>query len=172
MNPLEEVRFCMKCGAPIEARFVFGRLRPVCPRCGWTYFTDPRVAVAAVVVYEGRVLLTRRNNEPHRGMWTFPAGFVDAGEDPQRAAERECREESGLEVRVTDLLLLISGREHPRGADILIAYRAEMIGGSLQAGDDADEAAFFPPDALPPLAFETTRQVLAKLPEFQTAIHD
>jgi len=172
LSHLEDVQFCMKCGAPVEARFVFGRLRPVCPRCGWTYFTDPKVAVAAVVLREGCVLLTRRINEPRRGLWTFPAGFVDAGEDPQRAAERECREETGLETRVTGLLHLISGREHPRGADILIAYTAEIIGGSLQAGDDADEAAFFAPDALPPLAFETTRQVLAKLPGFRTGTLD
>lgn len=166
MSEADAIRYCMKCGAPVEARFVFGRLRPVCTRCGWTYFADPKVAVAAVVVHSGGVLLTRRINEPRRGFWTFPAGFVDAGEDPQRAAERECREETGLEVRVSALLDVLGGREHPRGADILIAYTAEIIGGSLQAGDDADEAAFFAPDALPPLAFETTLQVLVKIPGF------
>jgi 8-oxo-dGTP diphosphatase len=112
------------------------------------------------VEQDDRVLLVRRGIEPHIGYWTIPAGFVNAYEDPARAAERECLEETGLETRVTELLHVIYGREHPRGADIVIAYRAVMTGGSLLAGDDATEAAFFSRDALPPVAFIATRTVL------------
>jgi 8-oxo-dGTP diphosphatase len=88
---------------------------------------------------------------------------VDAFEDPARAAERECLEETGLVVKVTSLLDVIAGREHPRGADMVIVYCAEMQGGELKAGDDADEAGFFALEQLPPLAFEATRRVLAAL---------
>jgi ADP-ribose pyrophosphatase YjhB (NUDIX family) len=100
-------------------------------------------------------------NEPARGRWTLPAGFVDAGEDPLRAAERECSEETGLEVRADRLLDVIGGQEHGRGASIVIVYRAEVIGGTLRAGDDADAAEFFGADQLPPLGFEATRKALA-----------
>ncbi|HZU86143.1 MAG TPA: NUDIX hydrolase [Anaerolineaceae bacterium] len=155
-----EVHFCPACGTPVERRPIFGKLRPVCPACGWAHFEDPKVAVTALVVQDGRVLLTRRANEPNPGKWTLPGGFMDAGENPERAAERECREETGLEVRVTSLITLLSGREHPRGADILLAYRAEILGGTLTAGDDASEVNFFALDALPPLAFESTRKIL------------
>lgn len=163
--PLKEpvVRFCPYCGTPTETQFIFGAERPVCPACGWRYFADPKVAVAVVVLADDLVLLDRRVNEPHRGMWSMPAGFVDAYEDPVRAAERECLEETGLVVQVTGLLDVLSGREHPHGSDILIVYTAEVVGGALQAGDDADQVGFFPLDHLPPLAFDSARRVLESL---------
>jgi 8-oxo-dGTP diphosphatase len=140
--------------------FLFGAERPECPACGWIYFEDPKVAAAVLVEQDGRVLLTRRVNEPHQGEWSLPAGFVNAHEDPERAAERECLEETGLIVRVTGLIQLIAGQEHERGADMLLLYRAEVTGGKLQAGDDADEVGFFERDSLPPLAFRATRIAL------------
>jgi ADP-ribose pyrophosphatase YjhB (NUDIX family) len=106
------------------------------------------------------VLLVRRANDPQRGLWTLPAGFVDAGEDPVVAAERECLEETGLQVRVTGLLDVLSGQEHPRGAHIVIFYRGEILGGNLLPGDDVDRVAFFERNALPPLAFNTTVRIL------------
>lgn len=144
-------------------RFLFGAQRPVCPTCGWRYFADPKVAAAVVVLVDELVLLDRRVNEPNRGKWSMPAGFVDAYEDPARAAERECYEETGLQVHVTGLLDVLAGREHSHGSDILIVYMAEIVGGVLQAGDDADEVGFFPLDHLPPLAFDSARRVLESL---------
>lgn len=140
--------------------FLFGAQRPHCPACDWIQFEDPKVAAAVLVEKEGRVLLTRRVNEPHQGEWSLPAGFVNAGEDPARAAERECREETGLLVRVKDLLQVIPGQEHGRGADFLILYRADIVGGDLQAGDDADQVGFFERNNLPPLAFRATKIAL------------
>lgn len=161
MTRSDAVRFCIQCGAPLERHFLFGQERPVCPACGWIFFADPKVAAGVVVEDEqGAVLLVRRINEPGRGLWSFPAGFIDADENPARAAERECLEETGLVVEATGLLELIAGREHPRGADIILAYTARVVGGTLQPGDDADLAQFFPRDALPPLAFRATRVAL------------
>lgn len=154
------VRFCVRCGSSLERQIRFGKLRPVCVTCGWTYFADPKVAVALVVYENEKILLVRRVNEPFRGMWTLPAGFVDAGEDPVMAGKRECLEETGLNVEVGPLLDVIAGQEHPNGAHIIIIYRAEIIDGKLQAGDDVDEVAFFYPDNLPEIAFSTTKKIL------------
>lgn len=156
----EQFNFCLRCGAGLEQRLLFGKLRPACPACGWIYFSDPKVAAGVLVEDENGVLLVRRVNEPGRGLWSFPAGFVDAHEDPARAAERECLEETGLHVEVTGLLDVIAGREHDRGADIVIVYRARIVGGSLTAGDDADQVAYFLRSELPPLAFRATRVAL------------
>jgi ADP-ribose pyrophosphatase YjhB (NUDIX family) len=96
-------------------------------------------------------------------MWTFPGGFVDAGEDPVGAAERECLEETGLIVKVSGLVDVLSGQEHPRGADILIVYYGDICRGMIQPGDDADLADFFPMDELPPLAFQSTQQIIDRM---------
>jgi len=101
--------------------------------------------------------------EPYLGMWSIPAGFINAYEDPEAAAIRECLEETGLTVEIIDLFDVRSGREHPRGADILLVYRGEIRAGELTAADDADAAEWFDLGALPPLAFENTRKVLEKL---------
>lgn len=160
---LDQVNFCPRCGHAVQHGEHFGRLRPSCPECGWVHYADPKVAVAVLVMNQDKVLLARRVNDPFRGDWTLPGGFVDAGEDPAQAAERECLEETGLRVRVTRLLDVIAGREHPRGAHILIVYQGELISGELQAGDDADGAAFFALTQLPCLAFHSTAQILASI---------
>lgn len=154
------VKYCVRCGALLVQAQRFGRVRPACPDCNWVYFPDPKVAVAALIVEDGRILLGRRANDPQRGLWSLPAGFMDAGEDPVHALQRECLEETGLETRALALLDVIAGQEHPRGAHILIAYRMEIVGGELRPGDDVDRVAFFPCDELPPLAFQATRTLL------------
>ncbi len=140
----------------------FGRMRPVCPSCGRIHFDDPKVAAGVLVVEDGKVLLVRRALEPQQGLWSLPAGFVDADEDPRSAAERECREETGLEVETNGVLDIFSGREHAQGADIVLVFTAKRIGGTLRPGDDADAVAFFVPGGLPELAFQATRRSIER----------
>ncbi|HSQ27791.1 MAG TPA: NUDIX domain-containing protein [Anaerolineales bacterium] len=159
---IDEVRYCMRCGAQVVQAQRFGRFRPVCPECDWVYFADPKVAAAAVIEKDGEILLVRRANDPQRGLWTLPAGFVDAGEDPVRAVERECLEETGLVVQVVGLMDVLSGLEHARGAHILIVYRARILSGCLTPQDDVDRVAFFARNQMPSLAFRATEKILAQ----------
>jgi len=156
------IKFCPRCGTEVEFKDKFGMVRPVCPQCRYIHFQDPKVAAAVLVEEGSRVLLVRRANEPFRGLWTLPAGFVNGGENPAEAAARECLEETGLSVRVKRVLDVISGREHERGADFIIVYIAEVISGELAPADDADAAEWFERNALPPLAFDATQKVLAQ----------
>jgi 8-oxo-dGTP diphosphatase len=140
-------------------------VRRFCPVCDLVIFREHKIAAGVLVVDdEDKVLLVRRRMQPGQGLWTFPAGFVDFDEDPAEAAVRECREETGLKVKITGLLDVIAGREHPRGADIVIVYCAQLVGGKPKADDDVDQVAFFAPDrdSLPPLAFRATRAALKK----------
>ena len=159
-NP--EFNYCPRCGTRLNHEERFGKVRPVCPQCGWIHFVDPKVAAAVLIEKDGRVLLVRRANEPFRGLWTLPAGFINGGEDPAEAAARECLEETGLQVRVTRVLDIISGREHPRGADFIIVYLATVVGGELKPDDDADAAEWFERTNLPQLAFRATQVVLSR----------
>jgi ADP-ribose pyrophosphatase YjhB (NUDIX family) len=163
----KDVKFCPRCGTIVGKADRFGKVHPVCPQCGWIHFADPKVAAAVIVEQDGRVLLVSRANEPFRGLWTLPAGFVDAGEDPADTAARECLEETGLTVRILHVLDVIAGREHPRGADFVIVYSAQAISGELMAGDDADQAAWFERADLPPLAFRATQKTLESVLRFR-----
>jgi 8-oxo-dGTP diphosphatase len=157
-----EFRYCPRCAAPLNHEERFGSVRPVCPQCGWIHFVDPKVAAAVLIEEGGRVLLVRRANEPFRGLWTLPAGFINGGEDPAEAAARECLEETGLNVHITGVLDIISGREHPRGADFIIVYQASVLSGELKPDDDADRAEWFERSSLPQLAFRATQVVLSR----------
>ena len=105
----------------------------------------PRVAVDVVIVRRGGgVVLVKRRNEPFKGCWAIPGGFVEYGERVEEAAVREALEETGLRVRLTKLVGVYSDpNRDPRGHVISIAYLAEEVGGELKAGSDAGEVAVF-----------------------------
>lgn len=139
-----------------------GEKRPACPSCGWVHYEDPKVAAGVLILRGREVLLVRRTLDPFLGQWSIPAGFVNAFEDPAAAALRECKEETGLTAELDGLFDLIAGREHIRGSDIFLVYRAHIHSGVLQAADDADQVGWFSLDELPQLAFESTRRIMAK----------
>jgi 8-oxo-dGTP diphosphatase len=118
----------------------------------------PALTVDAVLIEDGAVLLVRRRNPPFAGAYALPGGFVDYGETVETAAVRETREETGLDVAITRLLGVYSDpARDPRGHTVSIVYRVVRRGGTLAGADDADEARFFPLDALPTLAFDHPR---------------
>lgn len=154
------VLFCPRCGTKVNHEEKFGKVRPVCPQCRYIHFQDPKVAAAVLIEQASRVLLVRRANEPQRGLWSLPAGFINSGEDPAEAAARECLEETGLIVKIKNVLDVIAGREHERGVDFIIVYSAEVISGEMSPADDADAVEWFDKNNLPPLAFKATQKVL------------
>ncbi len=159
---MPKVNFCLNCGHAMEERTAFGKVRQVCPACGRVHFVDPKVAAAVLLERDGKVLLTRRVNDPRRGLWVTPGGFVDADEDPQAAAARECEEETGLKIEIVELLDVLSTRGFPNSASIVIFYQGKVVGGELRAGDDADRVEWFGQDELPEFAFESTRAMLER----------
>lgn len=162
MKPLQ-LNFCPTCGAPMMDRFVFGRTRRACSACGFIFFREPKLAVGALVEQAGQVLLVRRAVDPKRGYWCLPAGYVEYDEGPVEAVIREVKEETGVMIRVYELLAAYHVRSDPRGMGVILVYRAAPAGGKLAPGDDASEAAYFAPDELPrELAFASTRRALLR----------
>jgi ADP-ribose pyrophosphatase YjhB (NUDIX family) len=138
-------------------------LRDVCIACGTIAFRNPAPASGCIVEQGDKVLLARRKFEPWRGFWYVPSGFVEYGEDVEETARREILEETGLLVELVRLFGVYSYFDDPRQHGIIILYLARVIGGALQAGDDADEVAFFSRDALPPashIGFASHRRAL------------
>jgi 8-oxo-dGTP diphosphatase len=116
-------------------------------------FRNPAPTVDVAILLPGdRVVLVERRNPPLG--WALPGGFVDYGETLEAAAVREAREETGLEVRLLDLVGCYSdprrdARQHTISAVYLAAAEGEPVG-----GDDAARAQAFAWDALPPLCFD------------------
>ena len=90
-------RYCPKCGA--AAVHVIGRKLLRCDACGFELYLNVAAAVAALIFDdEGRLLAIVRAQEPQKGLWDLPGGFVDPGESAEDALRREIREELGLEI--------------------------------------------------------------------------
>jgi molybdenum cofactor cytidylyltransferase len=151
-------RYCQRCAAPLTLLTVHQRLRPVCPHCRFTYFYDPKLAVAVVVTIGGHIVLQRRAITPGLGRWTFPGGFVDRGELPEAAAAREVWEEVGLTVERLQLMGIYS---EPGETVTLIAYHASADGQLPIVGDESSAVGVFDVTDLPELAFSRDARVLA-----------
>lgn len=163
MSPFEPT-YCPRCATALEARPEHDILRPTCPACGYIWYRNPVPAAGVVLVEDANVLLVRRRYDPRAGAWCLPAGFMEAGETPEGTAIRETREETGLDVRLAGLFGVYAGFDDPRVRSVLILYRAEREGGTLQPGDDAIEAGWFPlADPPADMAFASHRQALADL---------
>lgn len=162
-RPLE-LNYCPQCGHALEVKEAFGRSRRFCPQCGRIVFREHKVAAGVIVERDGSILLVRRRLNPQQGLWSLPAGFVDAGESPAEAALRETTEETGLRVEIIDLVGVFTQGDYG-DADIVVIYRARWPGGDpmekhLRAADDVDRVAFFDPENLPSLAFGATQAAI------------
>lgn len=155
--------FCVNCGAPLVPKVFEGRELEACPEDDFVLWRDPKVAAAMIVEVGGGIVLGRRSIEPGYGLWCLPGGFVNDDEDPASAAIRECREEIGAAVEVTELLGVYHVPKTTASSIIGIAYRGRLKSGeTLSSGTEMLEVGVFRPDALPPLAFPSHREVLAR----------
>ncbi|MCL6635821.1 MAG: NUDIX hydrolase [Peptococcaceae bacterium] len=155
--------YCPKCGGELAYRPCGGRERLTCSGCGYIFYENPVVGVAAIVLDgAGRILLGRRSGS-YRGLWCIPCGYVEYDEDVYAAAVRECREETGLDIEITGVFAVQSNFHNPGQHTVGIWFRAEVTGGKLQAGGDLVEVGYFDLSSPPPLAFPTDALVLKKL---------
>ena len=121
----------------------------------------PRPAVTADCVVFSReetglsVLLIERVNEPFKGCWAFPGGFMDMDEDAEACAIRELKEETGLEIMsMKQVGAFTEVNRDPRGRTVSIAFYAVIEKSEVKGSDDAAQAKWFPIDSIPPLAFD------------------
>ncbi len=128
---------------------------------GMFAYRYPRASVTAdSVLFAERdgltfVLLIQRGNEPYKGYWAFPGGFLNMNETVNRCAERELEEETGIVLSGMQLVGIYSDVERdPRGRVITAAYAAITTMPEPKAADDAADAQWWPLNELPKLAFD------------------
>ncbi|MBS1841589.1 MAG: NUDIX hydrolase [Acidobacteria bacterium] len=139
------------------------------------YPERPIVGVGGVVIENGKALLIRRGSEPLIGQWSIPGGTLELGETILEGVARELAEETGLAVRVLDLIEVFErinpysppeSREpdpHPRFHFVIVDYLCERISGAPKAGGDATDFAYATEDELPKYQMtETAMRILRK----------
>ena len=123
-----QFRFCPNCAtalAPVSQLEDGGeKTRLRCPACDYTHWNNPTPVLAAVVEYEGKVLLARNAAWPGK-MFALITGFMEAGETPEGGIEREIKEETSLD---TQSLKLIGVYDFQRMNQVIIAYHAVCSG--------------------------------------------
>src|ERR1700730_6101077 len=120
------------------------------------YPDQPMVGVGGVVIEEARPLLIRRASPPLKGEWSIPGGLLEVGETLEQGVTRELAEETGLQVRVLELVEVFArifpappnedatpgDAAHPQYHFVILDYLCEICGGTLSAGSDALEFAW------------------------------
>ena len=123
-----QFRFCPNCAtalAPVAQMEDGGqKTRLRCPACNYTHWNNPTPVLAAVIEYEGKVLLARNAAWPSK-MFALITGFMEAGETPEGGIEREIKEETSLD---TQSLKLIGVYDFQRMNQVIIAYHAVCSG--------------------------------------------
>ena len=120
-------------------------------------------ATALVLSDQNQLLLGKRKNDPQKGHWCLPGGFIELGESMEQAALRELKEETGLDGTIVSFVDCFYQESKFYGSLIIFGYLIEIAGGELRADDDLEEVRFFALDELPALAFESHQKLVEKL---------
>lgn len=149
-----QMRFCPRCGQRLVPQTIEGHERPCCSLktggCGFIDFGQYTLGVGGLVVSndaagERHVLLIQRNQDPNRGAWTLPGGFVECDETAETAVVREVEEETGLHCAVVGLVGF-RNRVDPDANTSYVVFLLRVVSGKLIAGPTAEiiQAGFYP----------------------------
>ena len=139
-------------------------------------YPHPAVTTDCVVFgLEGKrlnILLIERGNEPYKGCWAFPGGFMNIDETAEEGARRELFEETGLKLEeLKQFGTFTAVNRDPRERVITIAFYAVVRKSDVQGGDDASKAQWFPIEDIPPLAFDHDDILRKAIEQLKKDIH-
>jgi 8-oxo-dGTP diphosphatase len=139
------------------------------------YPQRPMVGVGGVIIVQGRALLIRRGSEPLLGEWSIPGGMLELGETLEQGVARELLEETGLIVRVIELIEVFDriyvgstagaeeGKKGPRFHYVIVDYLCERVAGDALAGSDVTDVVFASEEELHKFKLtETATRILKK----------
>ncbi|REG81457.1 NUDIX hydrolase [Marinomonas pollencensis] len=155
------MRYCPQCGHAVNMIIPAddNRVRAVCPHCEHIDYDNPRLITGTIPMYQGKLLLCRRNIEPRLGYWTLPAGFMENQETTSEGALRETLEESGSQAICRQAFSMIS---IPHINQIHLFYLADLLKDDFHATSESSEVALFELSDIPwdELAFSSVTRTL------------
>jgi ADP-ribose pyrophosphatase YjhB (NUDIX family) len=140
----DAMKYCSECGIAIARTWIAheGRERCICPSCRIIHYENPRVIVGCMVFWRCSILMCRRSQEPARGQWTIPSGFLECGETLEEGAARETFEETGVLIDPAgiDLCSILNMTAIKQ---VAISFRTELTSApSIRPGSECLEVAF------------------------------
>ena len=164
---LESWKHCPRCGTGLEP--LDGGARIECPECGLRAYASSKPTASGLVLGDnGRILLARRAQEPDRGKWDLPGGFLSEGEEPRDGLRRELMEEASLDVEPLEFFDVVVdryGEDDDSQWTLNLYWTCRVLRGVPTPADDVAELRWFAPDELPPpgeLAFRNNAKVLSR----------
>ncbi len=160
---IDALKRCAFCGGKLAKRYVAieQHRRLVCDKCGQITYTNPKVVAGLIpMMPDGSVVLLRREIEPAKGKWSYPAGYQELGETVEQAAVRETWEEICVRVKVTGLVGIYS---YPDAGVVTIVYAGKVLKGEIPApGIESQDVQLYHPSKIPwnVLAFRSTTEAL------------
>lgn len=133
---------CLSCGSIMIEKQIDEMTRKACSVCDYVHWGNYSVGVGALVLKEDKILLVRRAQEPGKGYWTNPGGYIEQFELIHETIRREVLEESGIEAAVKGIVAV---RDQPRAIhNVYIAFAMDYLSGDPQPdGYEVDAAGFF-----------------------------
>ncbi|MFR9503417.1 MAG: NUDIX domain-containing protein [Rikenellaceae bacterium] len=152
---LESFIFCPKCGGEFQDNNVKSKR---CAQCGFTFYFNPSAAVVAIIRNpQGEILVATRKNEPAKGTYDLPGGFVDSYETAEQSICREVKEECNIEVKSVKYLFSLPNiypysNFNVHTLDQFYECQVEDLS-ELQAADDVAHLQFIKPSQIDPAKF-------------------
>ena len=155
------IQYCNQCGNKVVRKIPPGEtlVRAVCVSCRTVHYQNPKVVAGCIPEWNDQILLCRRAIEPRKGLWTFPAGFMEMGESVEEAAARETLEEAQANVHIHSLYGMYSLRHV---SQVYVVFRGTLHQPEFSPGEESLEVQLMTIQQIPweSLAFPIIREAL------------
>ena len=154
-------KYCSSCGKEVVLKYAEGRDRIVCEHCNTIHYTNPKLVVVTLAVWEDKVLLCLRAIEPRRGFWNLPAGYLEDFEKAEDGAIRETWEEAGANIEIEKVYSVYN---LPQANQVYIHFLAKLKDGIIRNGEESIESVLFKEEDIPwkDMAFASSAYTLRK----------
>ena len=164
-----QYKYCSNCGELFDKK---SDIFFVCPKCDFRIFVSPKPSVGVILFdSDNRILFTKRNYEPGKGLWGIPGGFIDPDETAKQALIREVREELGLNIETFEYFGSYTGNYLHKGVNYKVVnaiFTAKMpINKTIKLSEESSEFKFFEIENIPVdlLAPEDLKKAIVELIE-------
>ena len=158
--------FCPRCGTQLGWITKNKEKELWCKKCHYTFWMNSKPCASIILVKGTKVLLIKRNIDPHNGYWDVPGGFLDVQELFEDGARRELLEELGVRVKKLEPIGVYTDwyESSPPQSNVALYYYSRSWTGKLKAQDDADSFRWFSIRSLPKrIAFLSGKKALREL---------